>query len=70
MRCPLHDETNGHVLSILLSHISEILTAISRISEPVNQACLYLFESFFHCGSKYGHEIPQVCHFLQILFNF
>ena len=34
------------------------------------QACLYLSESFFHCGSKYGHEIPQFLHFLHILLNF
>ena len=26
------------------------------------QACLYLSESFFHCGSKYGHVIPQFCY--------
>ena len=23
------------------------------------QACLYLSESFFHCGSKFGHQIGQ-----------
>ena len=28
------------------------------------QACLYLSESFFHCGSKYGHIIRQFWHFV------
>ena len=34
------------------------------------QACLYLSECIFHGGFKYGHEIPQFRHFLQILLNF
>ena len=34
------------------------------------QACLYFSESFFHCGSKYGHIIRQFGHFVQILLNF
>ena len=34
------------------------------------QACLYLSECIFHCGFKYGHEIPQFRNFLQILFSF
>ena len=34
------------------------------------QAWLYLSECIFHCGFKYGHEIPQFLHFLQFLNNF
>ena len=34
------------------------------------QACLYLSECIFHCSFKYGRQIPQFRHFLQILSNF
>ena len=34
------------------------------------QACVYLSECIFHCGFKYGHEIPQFRKKLQILLNF
>ena len=34
------------------------------------QACLYLSECIFHCGFKYGHEIPQFQKNLQILLWF
>ena len=32
------------------------------------QACLYLSKSFFHCGSKYGHEISKCWDFLPAKF--
>ena len=40
----------------LLSQISEIVTAISRINDPI--LGMYLSECIFHCGSN-GHDIPQ-----------
>ena len=51
--------TRALVLVSKVVDISEILTAI-LFHELMNQyqACLYLSDCIFHCGSKYGYEIP------------
>ena len=45
-----------------------VLPSKRLFHELINQyqACLYLSEYIFHCGSKYGHEIPK----LQMLLHF
>ena len=52
----------------MLSHISEILTAISQTMNRC-QVCLYLFYTCIsHGNSKYGHKIPTFDIFYQICY--
>ena len=53
--------------SMLVSHISEVLTSISRINEP---GMFGLFWCIFHKDSKYCNQIYRILTFSNIFWHF